>query len=725
MSAPRIALVGNPNSGKTSLFNQLTGLRQRTGNFPGVTVEHVSGTTTLGGHAAEVTDLPGTYSLHPTSLDERVVMECLLGYLPGTRPDAVLFVADIAKLDRHLLLLTQVIDLGYPTVLALNFADEHAGAPEAVAPEELDRLLRVPVVAVSARTGEGLDRLRTVLAQALTRAGAASRQNGALAGHADAPGTEVRWFEPSRQEQAMLGVLAEADYGDTDFGRLLSLHHATERQLAPGLKAAALEAGGGTAVAEWRSLQSQVRETMQRYDRFTPRLRAAKDAGPDALTDRLDAVLTHPVAGPIVFLLVLLLVFQAIFTWSALPSDLIEVAFATLGDGVREVLPYSASSGRALGYLADFLVDGLLAGLAGIMVFVPPIALLFLLLSVLEEVGYMARAVFLSDRLMQRFGLNGRSLVALTSSGACAIPAIMSARTIANPKERLITILVSPLISCSARIPVYAILIGFAVPAVTVLGVFNAQALAFVGIYLASAAAALLAALFFKWAFPDAEPSYLMMELPSYRVPAWRNVGITVYNKTRSFVLGAGRIILAISIVLWVAASFGPGDRMAAAEASAAAAAARLGAGETETADLVANARLEASFAGHVGRAIEPAIAPLGYDWKIGIALLSSFAAREVFVGTIATLYAIGSAEEDEARITERLSEARRPDGTAVYTAATAASLIVFYLFAMQCMSTLAVTRRETGTWKWPMVQLAYMTILAYVGAWAVYRAMA
>ena len=413
MPAPRIALVGNPNSGKTSLFNQLTGLRQRTGNFPGVTVEHVSGSLTLDGRRVDVTDLPGTYSLHPTSLDERVVTEALLGYIPEARPDAVLFVADIAKLDRHLLLLTQVIDLGFPTVLALNFADEHADDAEAVVPEELDRLLRVPVVAVSARTGDGLTELRAVLAEALAAhqavsvqdAGSAFRQNvqDAAPPH-DPHHAEAQWFEPSRQEHAMIDVLAKADYGDTDFGRLVSIHHADRHQLDPQLKDAALAAGGGTGLAPWQSLQSQVRETMQRYDLFTPKLRAAKDTGPDALTDRLDAVLTHPVVGPAIFLLVLLLVFQAIFTWSALPSELIEVAFATLGDGVRAVLPQ--------GYLADFLVDGLIAGLAGIMVFIPPIALLFLLLSLLEEVGYMARAVFLSDRLMQRFGLNGRSLVA-------------------------------------------------------------------------------------------------------------------------------------------------------------------------------------------------------------------------------------------------------------------------------------------------------------------------
>ena len=702
---PRVALVGNPNSGKTSLFNQLTGLRQRTGNFPGVTVEHVVGRMNLGQAAVELTDLPGTYSLHPTSLDERIVLEALLGYLPDVEPDAIIYVADISKLDKHLLLLSQVLDLHYPTVVALNFADEHSEDDHAVDVSGFEQMVNVPVVAVSARTGVGLDDLREAIQGSLASTSAAST-----------PTAPSNWFALSAQELDLVRPLRAARYGRSDFARLLSIHHADERQLPPQLRSEAIAGAGAAGLAPWQSLGSQVRETMQRYDRFLPKLRAATASpGDDRITDRLDGILTHPIAGPIIFIAVLLVIFQAIFVWSSIPADLIELAFAKTGTLIRTVLPQ--------GYLADFLVDGLIAGLAGILVFVPPIALLFLLISVLEEVGYMARAVFLSDRLMQRFGLNGRSLVALASSGACAIPAIMSARTIANPKERLITILVAPLISCSARIPVYTILIAFAVPAVTVWGVFNAQALTFVGIYLLSAASALLAALVFKWLMPDTEQSYLMIELPSYRMPVWRNVLTTVWVKTKSFVLGAGKIILAISMVLWVAASFGPGDAMAEAEAmakeqlSAAGGASDLGTEE----DLVANARLEASYAGVVGRAIEPAIRPLGYDWKIGIALLSSFAAREVFVGTIATLYAIGSAD-DEAQITERLAEARRPDGTMVYTAATAASLIVFYLFAMQCMSTLAVTRRETGTWKWPAVQFAYMTALAYGGALLTYQ---
>ena len=706
MAISRIALVGNPNCGKTSLFNRLTGLRQRTGNFPGVTVEQVSGRLQLGDRTVELLDLPGTYSLHPSSLDERVVTEALLGWIPQAEVDAVLFVADVHKLDKHMLLLSQVLDLHYPTLVALNFADEvdPLGAPFDA--QQLAQSLRVPVIPVSARTGAGLVALSVELGALL---GEAQQR------HAKAELASSTFFNPSQEEWRLIAAMPdEVVVQGGDYGKLLALHHAPQRVLSAATREQVL---AKAEVAEYTSLRGQVRETMQRYDRFIPELRQARQAvqAQDNWSDRVDRWVTHPVLGPVIFVAVLLAIFQAIYSWSSVPMELIETAFAKTGEAVRAVVP--------AGRVVDFLLDGVLAGLAGIVVFVPQIALLFLLLSLLEEVGYMARAVYLSDRLMQRFGLNGRSLVALTSSGACAIPAIMSTRTIANPKERLITILVAPLISCSARIPVYAILIGFAVPAVTIWGLFSAKALAFVGIYIVSAVSALAAALVFKWILPDAEQSYLMMELPPYRIPVWRNVWTTVWTKTRAFLYGAGKIILMISMVLWTAASFGPGVAMAEADQAAAETALAKGADAQETADLIANARLEASYAGHVGRWIEPAIAPLGYDWKIGIALLSSFAAREVFVGTIATLYAIGSAE-DEVLITERLSEARRPDGSAVYNSATAASLIVFYLFAMQCMSTLAVTRRETGTWRWPLVQLGYMTVLAYVAAWLVYEMM-
>ena len=703
-AAPTVALVGNPNCGKSTLFNRLTGLRQRTGNFPGVTVERRSGTLSLPGGLAEVVDLPGTYSLHPASLDERVVLERLLGADGAPPPDAIVFVADVNKLDKHLLLLTQVCDLGLPVLLALNFIDE-LPADSTLDLGYLSRALTVPVVAVSARDGEGVVDLEEAVARLL---------DGGTAPTAS-------FYEPSALEDDVEEALATALPRATPYARLLAAQHADNARWPAAVRIArnaAVDREGFDA------MRLQVRETMQRYDRFLPVLEASRrpPAAEATVSDRIDRWATHPIAGPLLFFGLLFLVFTAIFEWASYPMELIEALFASVGDGVRALLPYSASSGEPLGYLADFLVDGVLAGLGGVAVFVPQIAILFFLITVMEEAGYMARAVFLFDRLMQRFGLNGRSLVALTSSGACAIPAIMSARTISNPRERLITILVSPLISCSARIPVYAILIGFAVPAVTVWGVFNAQALAFFAIYLASIAAALLSALAFKYLLKSRERSYLMIELPAYRMPVWRNVFTTAWIKTRAFLFGAGKIILAISMVLWALASFGPGDAVAEAESAVRRSASAQDLAPAALDDAVANARLEASYAGVIGHAIEPAIRPLGYDWRIGIALVTSFAAREVFVGTIATLYAIGSADDDEARIVERLTEAKRVDGTQVYTAATALSLIVFYLFAMQCMSTLAVVRRETGTWRWPLVQTLYMTGLAYGGAYLAYQ---
>ena len=693
-----MALVGNPNCGKSTLFNRLTGLRQQTGNFPGVTVERVTGAAALaGGEAVELIDLPGTYSLHPTSLDEQVVVDYLVGLTGERRPDAIVYVADANKLDKHLLLFTQVLDLEVPVLLALNFADELEERGETLDLQQLAAELGVRVVALSARTGQGIEWLQTELSRLLD----------------ERPLPAHSFYEASELENRLADNLADALPGAPTYARLLAVHHADHARVPAALRIARSVV---VDVPAFDSLRLQVRETMQRYDRFLPALRAARRAADAETThsDRIDDVVTHPVAGPLIFVALMFLVFTAIFTWASVPMDLIELLFASAGDGVRAVLPE--------GRLADFLVDGLLAGLGGVAVFIPQIAILFLLLSILEEVGYMSRAVFLFDRLMQRFGLNGRSLVALTSSGACAIPAIMSTRTIANPKERLITILVTPLISCSARIPVYAILIGFAIPAVTVWGVFNAQALAFMGIYLVSIAATLVSALAFKYLLKSTERSYLMIELPAYRLPVWRNVAITVWTKTRAFLFGAGKIILGISMVLWVLASFGPGEQMAQAEGRARSLSLSQNLSHAATEDAVANARLESSFAGHIGKTIEPAIAPLGYDWKIGIALVTSFAAREVFVGTIATLYAIGSADDDESLITERLTEARRPDGSRVYDTATAVSLILFYLFAMQCMSTLAVTKRETGTWKWPIVQTVYMTGLAYVVSLVAYQ---
>jgi ferrous iron transport protein B len=419
----------------------------------------------------------------------------------------------------------------------------------------------------------------------------------------------------------------------------------------------------------------------------------------------------------VIFVALMLFLFQALFAWSGWPMDGIEWFFATLGEGIRDYLP--------AGWLADLAVDGIIAGLGGVLVFVPQIALLFFFITILEEVGYMARAAYLFDSLMQKFGLNGRSVVALISGHACAIPAIMSTRTIANWKERLLTILVTPLTSCSARIPVYVILISFAVPDDSFLG-FGYQGLAFAGLYFLGIASAMFSALIFKLILKTEERSFLMLEMPDYRSPVWRNVGITVWQKVKTFIVEAGKIILLISIVLWGLSSYGPPAKMAEAEASAAIIVQENGLSGDDAADVYAGEKLEASYAGHIGKFIEPVIRPLGYDWKIGIALFTSFAAREVFVGTMATIYSVGSAGDDELRIRDRMAEEINPvTGEPVYNQATAWSLLVFYVFAMMCMSTLAVTKRETGGWKWPIIQFTFMTTLAYVSAMAVYQVLA
>ena len=464
-------------------------------------------------------------------------------------------------------------------------------------------------------------------------------------------------------------------------------------------------------------LANQVREVMQRFDRFTPMLKKAihrTDANKITLTEKIDDVVTHRIWGPIIFFIFMLIVFQAIYAWSAFPMDLIESGFASLTETVNSLMPDT--------WYRSLLTDGIIAGLGGILIFIPQIAILFFLISILEEVGYMARAVFMFDNVMQRFGMNGRSIVALVSSGACAIPAVMSTRTISNWKERLITILVAPFISCSARIPVYTVLIGFVVPTATIWGIFNQQGLAFMGLYIVSIIAALGSAWVFKKILKTEERSFLMLELPEYRMPVFKNVFLNVYEKLKTFIIEAGKVIFVISIVLWALASYGPSNKMELAEQEAISLATQNNLDADARANLVAGKQIEASYAGHLGKFIEPAIQPLGYDWKIGIALITSFAAREVFIGTMATIYSIGSTD-DESTIRERMAKETNPlTGKPTYNFATSLSLLVFYIFAMMCMSTLAVVKRETGGWKWPIIQFFFMTGLAYLSALVVYQ---
>jgi ferrous iron transport protein B len=697
-----VALLGNPNCGKSSVFNQLTGLRQKIGNFPGVTVDKKLGRTKLpDGREAAIIDFPGTYSFYPTSSDERIVVQTLCKPADENYPDAIVYIADATRLEKHLLLLTQLRDLGLPLILALNMADVADKEGLDIDHFALASSLSLPVVKLSGRTGFGIESLKHEL-QLLLDAYTSFK--------APPP-----FYELSKAEKKLAQAVQEILPGSNTYQALLAAHHhdwlpflsAAQRKLIIDL----------VAEHHFEPLRSQIEETMQRYDKFTPMARQSirtTAAGQPSVAERIDHILTHRLAGPLIFILLMLLVFQAIFAWATYPMEWIEGLFALAGQGVGSVLPD--------GWLSSLITDGILAGLGGIMVFIPQIAILFFLISLLEEVGYMARAAYMFDRLMQYFGLNGRSIVALISGGACAIPAIMSTRTIGNWKERLITIMVTPFISCSARIPVYTVLIGFVVPSTVVGGIFNLQGLAFMGLYLLGIIAALLSAWIFKLILKTKERSYLMLELPEYRSPVMRNVFLTVWEKVRSFVVEAGRIIMAISVVLWALASFGPRADMQAARLEAETLAVERQLDEQETENLIAARKIEASFAGQLGKFIEPAIAPLGFDWKIGIALITSFAAREVFVGTMATIYSIGSAE-DEYSIRDRMAQERHPiSGKPIYSLATSLSLLLFYVFAMQCMSTLAVVRRETKSWKWPLVQFVFMTGLAYLSSLLVYQ---
>lgn len=700
-NTPIIALLGNPNSGKSSLFNLLTGLRQEVSNFPGVTIDKKAGILALGDHAsAKIIDFPGTYSLFPNSAEEKIVINTLLNPNDPFFPDAVVYVADITQLDRHLILATQVRDLGIQMLFVLNMIDLVDSGLQQELSSKISSFLGCQVVLASVRESINIGQIKDAIPSLLTN---------------DANKTHQTLYTLNRAE------LQTSDHVKTYLGlhnlyqaKLIAHHFHWLTFLSDEQKnhIRSLVSQNG-----FENIRLQVEETMSRYQMQKNIVKVAarsSKGNKQTFTDKIDNWITHRFLGPVIFFAIMLFVFQAIFTWSSLPMDWIESGFASLGSLVTD--QFGAS------WWTDLLVNGILAGLGGVLVFVPQIAILFLLLALLEESGYMSRVVYMFDNIMNKFGMNGRSMVALISSGACAIPAIMSTRTISNPKERLITIMVSPLISCSARLPVYAILIGFVVPDVRVFGFFQAQGLAFMGLYLLGILGVFVTSLVLKQVIKSDSPSYLMIELPNYKPPLWKNVALTVKEKVGSFIIGAGKIIMIISILLWLGASFGPGDKMEMATAQATAEAAKLQADETTTQNMIGASKLEASYIGHLGKFIEPAIRPLGYDWKIGIALLTSFAAREVFVGTMATIYSIGS-DSDEKTIREKMAAEVRPGTTVqVYNPATSLSLLVFYVFAMQCMSTLAVTKKETNTWKWPIIQFVFMSIMAYVGAFVVYQ---
>jgi ferrous iron transport protein B len=696
----KIALLGNPNAGKSSLFNQLTGLRQKVGNFPGVTVERKSGFIKLDDkREVEIIDLPGTYSLYPTSLDERIAVNALIDVNNKDYPDAIIYILDVTHLERHLLLLTQIADVGFPVLVALNMNDIAAQQNIQCDEKKLSEALGIEFIKINGRTGEGIDIIKSKLTQLLSTDKAAIYKS--------------QFYELIEEEKNIAAKVAELLPVKNEYHALLLAHHSKKINFLKEDKKQQL-----LSVLQqnnFNPINNQLDEIMQRYNKFTPIVNTVLSrsfSNARTLTDKIDFVITNKIFGPLIFFGLMLFIFQAIFAWSVIPMDWIDQQFANLATYLQSVLPDTI--------LSRLLTEGLIPGVSGVMVFVPQITILFLLITLLEEVGYMARAVYMFDNIMQKFGLNGRSIVALISGGACAIPAIMSTRTISNWKERLITIMVTPLISCSARIPVFAVLIGFIIPSFKI-GPFNSQGLVFMVLYLIGITAALIASYVFKKILKSEEFSFLMLELPEYRKPHWKNVFYTLYEKVSSFMFGAGKIILMISLVLWFLASFGPKKAMQEAVNVATIESSLLHADKQTTDLLIASKKLEASYAGYAGRLIEPLIKPLGFDWKIGIALITSFAAREVFVGTISTLYSIGK-NADNMTIKQKLQQEKNAEGKPVFTMAVALSLVLFYLFAMQCMSTLATVYRETKSLKWPVIQFAYMTGAAYIVSFVVYQ---
>jgi len=683
-----IALIGNPNSGKSSLFNALTGLNQKVGNFPGVTVDKKSGSTNLTPELhATITDLPGTYSLYPKRADEWVTYKVLLNQDPSVRADMVILLVDASNLKRNLLFCSQIIDLKIPVVVALTMMDLAGKKGIEIDVEGLERELGIPVVIVNPRKNKGIPQLKKIVEwRARQLHHAVPRDfisNHDLASDAI---SDVRRLFPEISDYTAIHYLINHEH----------LH------LSPALQISVEKI---ESTHHFNHTRIQAEEILQRYSRIRTIMKHTVSE-PDPLektlfTERLDKLFLDRTWGYIILLVVLFLLFQSVFWLAQFPMDAIDWSFSQVGGWLGQHLPTA--------WWSNLLVNGLLAGLSGILVFVPQIMILFGLITVLEDTGYMARISFLTDKLMRKVGLNGKSVMPMISGFACAVPAIMSARSIENKKERLLTILITPLMSCSARLPVYTILIALAIPRRDVLGIFSLQGLVMMGLYMLGLLMAMVVSYVAKWFIRLKEKSYFILELPMYRAPRWNNVVVTMMNKARIFVTDAGKVIMVISLILWGLSSFGPGH----------AAPGRAGQTEQEK----ASAKLENSYAGRLGHIIEPVIRPLGYDWKIGIALITSFAAREVFVGTMATLYSVeGGKDADRQTLHQRMQSARREDGTPVYTLATGVSLMIFYVFAMQCMSTLAVVRRETRSWKWPLIQLVYMTGLAYIASLIAYQ---
>ncbi|WP_407947440.1 ferrous iron transport protein B [Pedobacter riviphilus] len=696
----KVALVGNPNTGKSTLFNRLTGLNQKIGNFPGITVDKKTGFTKLAsGKEAEIIDLPGTYSLYPKSADESIVFQVLADKENDSHPDVIVLIADASNLKRNMLLYSQVADLGIPIILALNMIDLSAKQGIEINLDKLAEKLGIQVVSISARNNIGIDKLKQAIAN--TNKIATQYQD-----------VDVNFLAP----EAINAIKSKLN-SDNDYYALQVLHQ--HEHLTFFTEKEQEEIEHIEQSHHFESSKIQAAETIARYKHLSTILSdVVIDKGTEkkfSFSDKLDAILTHKVWGFAIFLLILFVIFNAIFAWSSYPMDWIETGFGFITSIGHKYLP--------AGMLSDLLLDGVIAGLGGIFVFIPQIAILFAFISILEDTGYMARVTFMMDKVMSKVGLNGKSVVPMIGGLACAVPSIMAARNIENWKDRMITIMVTPLVSCSARLPVYILIISLIIPSKTVLGVFNLQGLALMVMYLVGIIAAVLVAWVMKFIIKTKERSYFIMELPVYRMPRWKNVFYTMYEKSKTFVFEAGKVIIAISIILWVMASFGPGNRFENIDKKYESALADTTKNTDHIKTLVATEKLENSYVGILGHWIEPAISPLGYDWKIGIGLITSFAAREAFVGTMATIYSVDGGDEDTTTIRERMSASvNNRTGLPVYTFATGISLMLFYAFAMQCMSTVAIVYRETKGWKWPVIQLAYMTAMAYVAALVAYQ---
>lgn len=694
----RIALVGNPNVGKSTIFNYLTGLNQKIGNYPGVTVDKKSGSVHINGETFEILDLPGTYSLFPNSEDEIIAHRVLNQTRLEAKPDYVLMIIDTTQLSRGLFLATQLIDLGINLAVILNMADLAEERKIEIKTFELFKSLGVPILSTDARNQKGLEEVKNLISQRNFK---------------KAPSfIDIQQVIPSE----MLNQVQAKFELENSYQAYQMIRFGTKDKAIPASDRAYLD--HLIQSANFDLEEAQLEETKIRYRKITELVSKAlfKKSEPKPASN-LDKVFLHPVFGYVIFAGILLLIFQTIFTWASYPMDLIDGLFADISARIAGLLPD--------GPLTRLLAEGVIPGIGGVVIFIPQIALLFGFLAILEDTGYMSRVVFLMDRWMRPFGLHGKSIVPLVSGVACAIPGVMAARNISNWKEKMITIMVTPLMSCSARLPVYIILIGLTVPDETVLGFINLQALALLSLYLLGIFGVLGTALLLKFILKTSEKSFLLSELPPYRIPRWSDVGLTMLEKSKTFVVEAGKVILAISIVLWVLASYGPPSRMdqirmeGEARLENVSDEAQIAEIEAETTSLL----LENSFIGIMGRAIEPAIEPLGYDWKIGIALITSFAAREVFVSTMATIYSIGGDIEDDLTIREKLDQQINANtGEKTFNVASSFSLMVFYVFAMQCMSTVAIVRRETKSWKWPLIQTAYMTVLAYVMAFITYQ---